>query len=213
MDKYKLVLDIIEHPDNYTPERLTEILSDHETREIYNLLCKVDSVIETDKYIDIEAAWKDFSEKHAVRPHRSFLWLGSRAASIVSIVGASIIAVAAGIAVTVSVIDRNTEPVIDNELSKLSDVVSMPAETITTHTDTINTGLTPIMFENESLETIMETVASVYGVEAKFNNKDVASLHLYYQLDPALSVDEIVEQLNTFEQININRNGKILTID
>ena len=35
MDKYELVLDIIEHPDKYTSEQLQEIMSDPETRKIY----------------------------------------------------------------------------------------------------------------------------------------------------------------------------------
>lgn len=46
MDKYELVLDIIEHPDKYTSEQLQEIMSDPETRKIYILLCKIDSAIE-----------------------------------------------------------------------------------------------------------------------------------------------------------------------
>lgn len=40
MDKYDIVLDLIEHPAEYTPEKIEEMLSDPETREIYNLLCK-----------------------------------------------------------------------------------------------------------------------------------------------------------------------------
>lgn len=40
MDKYKLVLDIIEHPDKYSSEKLQTILSDPKTKELYNLLCK-----------------------------------------------------------------------------------------------------------------------------------------------------------------------------
>ena len=56
--KYDVVLDIIEHPENYTPEQLTEILSDSETREIYNLLCKTDSAIEAGREIDVDAEWE-----------------------------------------------------------------------------------------------------------------------------------------------------------
>ena len=58
--KYDVVLDIIEHPENYTPEQLTEILSDSETREIYNLLCKTDSAIEAGREIDVDAEVETF---------------------------------------------------------------------------------------------------------------------------------------------------------
>ena len=53
MDKYELVLDIVEHPEKYTSEQLAEIMSDPETREIYNLLCKTDSAIEANEEVDI----------------------------------------------------------------------------------------------------------------------------------------------------------------
>ena len=69
------------------------------------------------------------------------------------------------------------------------------------------------MFEDESLESIMKEITGAYGIEVRFTNKEVASLHLYYKLDPSLPLNEVIEQLNTFEQIDIRQNGNILTID
>lgn len=211
--KYDLVLDIIEHPDNYTSEQLADILSVPETGEIYNLLVKTSSAVESNKRIDVDAEWENFSKKHAVRSRRSFLCFGSRAASIAAIVGTSIVAVSAGIAVTVAVIDHKTESIVNNDVTVTSSVVAVSTDTITAQTDTVKVDLTPVMFENESLDAIMKMVAAAYGVEVRFNNKEAASLHLYYKLDPALSLDEVVEQLNTFERINITHNGNILNID
>ena len=73
--------------------------------------------------------------------------------------------------------------------------------------------MTPVMFENEPLEKIMNEVAKTYRVEVKFKDENVASLHLYYKLDPSLTLNDVIEQLNTFEQINIRRNGNTLIID
>lgn len=212
MDKYELVLDIIEHPENYTSEQLTEIMSDPETGEIYNLLCKMDSAVEADRKPDINAEWEKFSDKHAVSPRRRFLWFGSRAASIAAIVGTSIVAVAAGIAVTVAVIDDKPKPVAGDVLAAPS-VVPATTDSIVTQKDTVKVVLEPVIYEDEPLEKIMNDVADTYGVEVRFNNKEAASLHLYYRLDSSLTLDEIVGQLNTFEQINIRRNGNVLTID
>ncbi|MBO5454966.1 MAG: DUF4974 domain-containing protein [Muribaculaceae bacterium] len=213
MNKHELALDIIEHPDNYTSEQLAEILSDREVREIYNLLCNTDSAVEADKEIDVDAEWEKFSEKHNLHPHRrSFPWFGSRAALIAAIIGTSIAAVAAGIAVTVAVIDHNPTPIANDE-PVASSVGVIATDTIAMRGDTTHVTLTPVMFENESLEKIMNEVAVAYGVEVKFNNSEAASLHLYYKLDPSLPLNEVVEQLNTFEQINITQNGNILNID
>lgn len=212
MDKYNLVLDIIEHPEKYTSEQLAEIMSEPETREIYNLLCKTESVIKSSEAPDVNAEWEKFSNSQLVHPRRVFSWLGSRAASIAAIVGTSIAAVAAGIAVTVTVINYKSEPIAEN-MAVAPSVVAVTADTIKTKCDAANVSLTPVMFENEPLEIIMKVVAKTYGIEVKFNDVNVASLHLYYKLDPSLTLNEVIEQLNTFEQINIRRNGNTITID
>lgn len=210
MDKYDLVLDMIEHPENYTSEQLAELLAEPETREIYNLLCKTDSAIEASRGIDAE--WECFAQKRGRRPRLSYLWRGSRAASIAAIVGSSVVAVAAGIAVTVAVVTHKLEPVA-KEATIVSTAMPATTEDIITPADTVRSLSEPMMFENEPLEAIIKEVAAAYGVEVKFNNREVASLHLYYKLDTSLPLKEVVEQLNTFEQINIKQDGNILNID
>lgn len=212
MDKYDLVLDIIEHPDKYSSEQLAEIMSEPETREIYNLLCKTESAIKDSEEPDVSSEWEKFSDSRLVRARRVFSWFGNRAASIAAIVGSSIVAVAAGIAVTVSVIDHKSEPIAENTAVAPS-AVAISTDTIATKCDTVNVNMTPVMFENEPLEKIMNEVAKTYSVEVKFKDENVASLHLYYKLDPSLTLNDVIEQLNTFEQINIRRNGNTLTID
>lgn len=212
MDKYALVLDIIEHPEKYTSEQLAEIMSEPETREIYNLLCKTESAIKDSEEPEVNIEWEKFSNSRLVHSRRVFSWFGSRAASITAIVGTSIAAVAAGIAVTVSMIDYKSEP-IDENVAVAPSEVAATADTSTTMCDTVNVSLTPVMFENEPLEKIMKEVAKTYGIEVKFNDVNVASLHLYYKFNPSLTLNEVIEQLNTFEQINIRRNGNTLTID
>lgn len=212
MDKYDLVLDIIEHPEKYSSEQLAEIMSEPKAREIYNLLCKTESAIKDSEEPDVNSEWEKFSNSRLVRPRRVFSWFGSRAASIAAIVGSSIVAVAAGIAVTVSVIDHKSEQIAeDTSVAPSAAVVS--TDTITSNVDTVSVSLTPVMFEDEPLEIIMREVAKVYGVEVKFKDVNAASLHLYYKFDPSLTLNDVIEQLNTFEQINIRRNGNTLTID
>lgn len=212
MDKYDLVIDIIEHPEKYSSEQLAEIMSEPETREIYNLLCKTEAAIKSSEEPDVNTEWRKFLNSQSVHPRRVLSWFGSRAASIAAIVGSSIAAVAAGIAVTVSVIDYKSEPIAEN-MTAAPSVIAVSTDTIATKCDTVNVCLTPVTFENEPLEIIMKEVAKAYGIEVKFNDMNVASLHLYYKFDPSLTLNEVIEQLNTFEQINIRRNGNTLNID
>ncbi len=211
--KYEIVLDIIENPIKYTSNQLDEILSDPETRQIYNLLCKTNSAIESDKTVDVDAEWEKFSRDHIVRRRGPFMWRSSRAASVAIIISISIAAIAAGIAIGVAVKDRNQEISIreKSEVTSLSGTKS--DKLIAESQDSIKAVTSPVMFEDASLEEIMKTVSAAYGVEVTFRKNETATLHLFYRLDPTLSLDEIISQLNTFEQINISRTGNFLIIN
>lgn len=212
MDKYNLVLDIIEHPEKYTANQLKEIMADAETNEIYTLLCKTDSTAHSQKTFDAEADWEKFATNHRTFSRRGFHWSGNRAASITAMICVSIMAVAAGIALTVSLTKhQQTHPFSETEISTMQtnvaakDSITQPAESIITPNE-------PIMFENASLEDILKKVETVYNVNTVFKNKEAAELHLYYKFDPTLPLDEVIAQLNTFEQINIRYNDKTLII-
>lgn len=64
MNKIDQLLDAIDHPENYSPEELAEILQDTETAEIYSMLCnqrahdKNMSAIDSNR-VDLE--WRKFN--------------------------------------------------------------------------------------------------------------------------------------------------------
>lgn len=211
----ELVVDIIEHPENYTSEQLAKIMSDPNTRELYRLICLTDSTIEANKMnINVDAEWMEFTRKHLITPHRRFLLFGSRAASIATIVFTSIVAVAAGVAVTISVMNHPAEPPVEtNSDNIITMAYNGSSDTSTTRVDSVKAIPTSVMFENAPLKAIMEVIVTIYGVDVRFNNREAAALHLYYKLESTLPLDEIVGQLNTFEQINIKHNDNTLTID
>lgn len=213
MDRHELVFDMLDHPEHYTSDQIAELLSDPETREIYNLLCKTESAVATHKNNgqDLEAEWNRFKAANRGRSRLPFRWMGNRAASIAAIICTSIVAVAAGIAVSLEVMERQSKPIPTEKLSV--PVSSAVSEQSIAQTDTIRQTVTPKMFEDESLELIMKTIGETYRVEIQFENKDAALLHLYYKLDPTLSLDEVISQLNTFEQINIRRDQSIIVIE
>ena len=66
MDKYDLVLDIIEHSEKYSSEQLAEIMSEPETREIYNLLCKTESAIKDSEEPDVSNEWEKLGSSRNV---------------------------------------------------------------------------------------------------------------------------------------------------
>ena len=212
MNKYDLVLDIIRHPENYTSEQLAEIMSDSETRETYTLLCKTDTVYCANNEPNIKAEWERFSHNHNIRDPKRLVWFGSHAASIIALIGASIVAVAAGIGVTVAVLEHKAETVTKHDTVATIELTETYISD-STRNDSSRIVLKPIIFENQSLEAIMNIISEKYDVKVNFNNSTAASLHLYYKLDPSMPLNKVIEQLNTFEQINIKQNGNILNIN
>lgn len=213
-DKYDLVLDMVENPEKYSPERLEELLSDPETREIYTLLSKTSSSLAEGEPVDVDAEWKRFATEHpAVRRMwlPRFLHSGSRAASVAAIALSSMVAVAVGIAVTVSVIDRKdseTEIAGTEYTATEANATASMAEV----TDSVNTPAEPVLFEDAPLEEIMQTIGRTYGLKVRFENPETAGLHLFYKFDPELTIEEAIGQLNTFEQIKIAREGQTLIV-
>lgn len=212
MDRYDLVLDIIEHPEKYRAERLQEIMSDPETREIYNLMCGLSSAVNSESEPDVSKEWETFSRRHIGRRHlKGLLWRGNRAASLLTLALSSIAAVAIGIVLSVVIPEKGTEPPLSKKEEPTETSVTTK-QTAEEKTDSATVKAVPVLFEDESLEVIMETIATAYAAEVRFDNADAASLHLYYKFDPSLSLNDIISQLNTFEQINISRRGNTLTI-
>lgn len=102
MDKYGIVLDLIEHPDKYTPQQIEILLSDSETRAIYNLLCKTQSSLKSyENDVDVDDEWQSFEREH-IKPRLRFLWHGSRAASISALILTSVAAIAIGTVIGIS---------------------------------------------------------------------------------------------------------------
>lgn len=216
MDKYDIALDLVEHPAEYTPEKIVEILSDPEIREIYNLLCKTYSALSsTDAVANVDAEWQSFSQSHR-KPRFSFLWRRNRAASIAVIAFTSLAAAAIGITVAIKTFDHKPQPLeVVVEPSVESHIAS--SETIgkdsTITAEEVAVSNTPIVFEDTSLEEILIQVAEVHGATVEYKTPETAQLHLYYRFDPTIPLKETVEQLNTFEQISIGINGKQIIVD
>ena len=90
MDKYDIVLDLVEHPDRYTPEQTAQVLSEPEVREICNLLSKTASACNASEDVadaEVDAEWR------RLKPRPRLRWYGSRAASIAVFALSSLVAV------------------------------------------------------------------------------------------------------------------------
>lgn len=215
MDKYDILLDLLEHPESYSPDRIKDLLNDPESRDIYNLICKTESALHSKRAIDstdIDLDWEKF-EADNPRPRKIQRWRGNRAAIIGAIAMSSLAAVATCITIAVAVYDNKHTDVAMDSITIKTVSTAKPTTIVTQSMDSVTKSDSYIMFEDERLDSILSTIASHFNLKIIFNNPNTPSLHLYYRFDPTLSIDEVIDQLNTFEQISIRTDEETLIVE
>lgn len=216
-DNIDRLLDALEHPENYSDAEVEQILTDPEARKVYDMLRKTADASAPVSEINLDEEWRRFEAKQPKRRPVILRWLSfmasrNAAAVIIALVG-TLAVVAATIGVT-HYFNANKEMAQTEQAEQQKQTAI--ADSKVAPTDTIPTETTPlpetIVFKGENLGKILADMAGYYGVTVKFNQDAVKSLQLYFEWDQSLPLNEVVEQLNNFEQINITLTDKALTV-
>lgn len=217
MDKIDRFLDAIEHSERYTQSEINAMLQDPEIKDVFDLLDKTKSSLQTQQSPDIEAEWRRFEKNHPTSKVPYRFWLAGimsrNIAATIAIAIVSFTAVATIVGIGINQLNQR------QEASRPTDVKMECAEAIT-KPDSIKTVAqveekTPeiIVFDNEPLKTIVDKIAVYYGCKMEFSNEASKSLRLYFRWDQANTVEEVVERLNNFEQIHFVIKDKTIKID
>ena len=75
MDKIDRFLDAIEYPERYTPSEIEAMLQDPEIKEMFDLLDKTKSSLQTFQTPNIEAEWRRFEKNHPASKVPYRFWL------------------------------------------------------------------------------------------------------------------------------------------
>ena len=216
-DNIDRLLDALEHPENYSDAEVEQILTDPEARKVYDMLRKTADASAPVSEINLDEEWRRFEAKQPKRRPVILRWLSfmasrNAAAVIIALVG-TLAVVAATIGVThyfnANIEMAQTEQAEQQKQTAIADSKVAPTDTIPTETTPLPE---TIVFKGENLGKILADMAGYYGVTVKFNQDAVKSLQLYFEWDQSLPLNEVVEQLNNFEQINITLTDKALTV-
>lgn len=212
-DKIDRLLDALEHPENYTDTEVEQILSAPQAREVYDMMRKTADASAPVPQINLDEEWQRFEAKQTRRKPVILRWLpfmeSRNAAAVVLALVGTLAVVAATIGVTHYIGTQK-------DLAQTQQEQTAVAKTDIAPADTIPTEVAPlpetILFKGETLETILSDIARYYGATVKFNQNAAKSLQLYFEWNQALPLNEVVEQLNNFEQINITLTDNVLTV-
>ena len=215
MDKFEKILDIIDHQEKYSDEEIREILQDEECRKLYQTMVEVDSALESPSpIINVDEEWEKFSQEHqlqeeatqnaaqeaASHPITSWRKLAASIAGFVLISGIAFAAIH-------TYIKRSQEPTqvtadTHPEVIKSDSAKQVAAKDSLTHPKPEKPAIHKT-FENVAFEQMLSEIASYYDLQVKFENNEDKTLRLYYEWDSHLSIENIVKELNQFENVNI----------
>ena len=160
MEKYKLALEIFDHPERFSDDELRELLNDKEILEVYNLLAAAETV---------SATTESNKSGNIVKVRRRRpAWL--RAAAVAAIAVTSAAAVAFVIRNSargrLPAESQTTETVVtDGTATALS-----LQDTLAGKTDSVTqaAGSNFVIFKDKTLESILEEISVKYGVKLRF---------------------------------------------
>ncbi len=216
-DNIDRLLDALEHPENYSDAEVEQLLTDPEARNVYDMLQKTADASASVPKINLDEEWRRFEAKLPKRRPLIFRWLffvtsRNAAAVVIALVG-TLAVVAATIGVT-HYFNANkemaqTEQTEPQKQTAIADSNGAQTDTIPAETTSLPE---TIVFKGENLERILADMAEYYGAKFKFNQDAAKSLKLYFEWNQSLPLNEVVEQLNNFEQIDITLTDKVLTV-
>ena len=215
MDKFEKILDIIDHQEKYSDEEIREILQDEECRKLYQTMMEVDSALENSSpIINVDEEWEKFSQEHhlqeeatqnaaqkaASHPITSWRKLAASIAGFVLISGIAFAAIH-------TYIKRSQEPTqvtadTHPEVIKSDSAKQVAAQDSLTHPKPEKPAIHKT-FENVTFEQMISEIASYYDLQVKFENNEDKTLRLYYEWNSHSSIENIVKELNQFENVNI----------
>lgn len=214
MDKFEKILDIIDHQEKYSDEEIREILQDEECRKLYQTMMEVDSALENPSpIINVDEEWEKFSQEHQLQeeathpivqkeshPITSWRKLAASIAGFVLISGIAFAAIHTYIkrSQETTQVTADTHP----EAIKSDSVKQVAAKDSLTHPKPEKPAIHKI-FENVAFEQMISEIASYYDLQVKFENNEDKTLRLYYEWNSHSSIENIVKELNQFENVNI----------
>lgn len=216
-DNIDRLLDALEHPENYSDVEVEQLLTDPEVREVYEMLRKTADASAPVPEINLDEEWRRFEAKRPKRRTIFLRWLSFMASRNAAAVVIALVGTLAVVAATIGVTRYfNTNKEMAQTEQTEPQKRTAKAYSKVASTDSIPTETTPlpetIVFKGENLEKILADMSGYYGATVKFNQDAAKFLKLYFEWDQSLPLNEVVEQLNNFEQIDITLTDKVLTV-
>jgi len=203
-NKLELFLRMQEHPEDYSDEDILRMLDDDDIRKLYRTMQESEAAMNATDATAIRPA----DEEPA--PHRSgrslLRYAAAIASSLILVTGlafATIHLVRSGSALPA---DKNSTVATTSDSSRRATPQTLPIKIVPTKH-------APVIFQNATLETILQQVSKAYGCQVTYRSDTARNIRLYLQWDKKDSLDDFIGKINHFEKVHISRSQNTLTVE
>ena len=212
-EKRMMLFDMQEHPEKYTDEQVERLLADEEAQEFLRdlAMARMAGKKATPKKVDVDKAWKEFSEKHnkaksisngTNTPYRNRMQIAASIIGIIFLSGVALAAVHNGwlkFAAADNAADNKTttEQTVKQKPSANDSLKAVTAEP----KDSLD--MKPVVFDNVELGTILTQMTDFYHVKVRYDNADTQHVRLFFNWNKTKTLEQNLEILNAFDRIQI----------
>lgn len=205
MEKINQVIDMVEHPENYSDTQVENILQDEECRQTYLTMMEVRMAFDkdaTEQNLNIDQEWEQLM-KRQVQPTSHSSW-SKVAASLVGILLLSGIAVAA-IHTYSSSHQESKQELVDTAVMMSARTNKVVQDSLK-HTDNMpkQKQVQHKTFDNVTLYSMLDEMARYYGVSVEYRNVEAKQLRFYYEWNSEDGLDKVLAELNHSLQMSLS---------
>lgn len=207
-EKIQMLLDMQEHPENYSEQELKTMLKDPEVRELMEAtaLLKQAMIWENSRKstVNVDAEWQRFAGQHIAdsKPRRGWLKVAAVFLGVLFVSGITFAAIH-----IVRMVNSQKSQTVQTEQSMTAKAsTTIPADTV--KTDTIAPKI--IRYDEATLQKILTDMGEYYRLRVELRNEDAKTLRLFFQWNQRQEASKVLEQLNTFERIHLVLNDSTI---
>ena len=207
-EKIQMLLDMQEHPENYSEQELKTMLKEPEVRELMEAtaLLKQAMIWENSRKstVNVDAEWQRFAGQHIAdsKPRRGWMKVAAVFLGVLFVSGITF----AAIHIVRMVNSQKSQTVQTEQPMTAKASTTIPADTV--KTDTIAPKI--IRYDEATLQKILTDMGEYYRLRVELRNEDAKTLRLFFQWNQRQEASKVLEQLNTFERIHLVLNDSTI---
>ena len=224
--KIKKLLDMQEHPEQYSEQELEQMLRDTEAQELMEATAQLKQAMTWERLLsgtssgmgdqrsevhtskettDVDSEWQQFAKTHFVqsKPKRNWLQVAAMFIGILFVTGFTFAAIHLW-----NHIPRFSPKSEGDETALVEDTVERATDPLPAEE---GAEAELIVFDNVSLDSIAKDIAAYHHLPMEIENDEARQLRFFFEWNQKDSLQEVVEKLNMFEHVTLAvENGKLM---